>query len=364
MIFAGVIFKKRAGGRKWLQKGIKLLNREAYRQILNDGGPAEQSFNYHSFVLDLYQLTIDFLEKNNFTDIAQLKKRVQLGYNFLNYFNNLTECTPNIGDSDNGYAIAPRVAQTKKNIKKSDKIFKTFSDSGYTIIKNNKCFFCFNHGSLGMAPLYNHGHADALSIILSVYGKLFLIDPGTYQYNCAPKWRRYFKSTRAHNTVCIDDFDQAVQETGFIWSKPYSSELIEKLEKNNGMFITASHDGYKRLKDPITHCRKIHYDGALNFQITDSFEGSGSHEFELNYHFHPDVSLTKNGDGWIAVNDDVEMKIALLDKMDFTLHKGETTPVFGWFSKAYGEKQACSVLSCKVKTRDEKMIFKTEFLVS
>ena len=225
-------------------------------------------------------------------------------------------------------------------------------------------FFCFDHGPLGMAPLYNHGHADALSILFSVYGKPFLIDPGTYQYNGVPEWRRYFKSTRAHNTVVIDDMDQAVQETGFIWSRPYSSDLIEVREKNNEIFLTASHNGYKHLKNSIVHIRKIHYDGDLNFLVTDSFEGSESHEFELNYHFHPDVTLTKNGDYWAAVNDDVEIKIFLLDEMVFTLYRGETNPVFSWFSKAYGQKEATSVLSCKMKKLPKEMIFKTEFSIN
>ena len=66
----------------------------------------------------------------------------------------------------------------------------------------------------GMPPLYNHGHADALSITLSVGGKETLVDPGTYRYNGEPEFRKYFKGTRAHNTVTIDGLDQAVQETG------------------------------------------------------------------------------------------------------------------------------------------------------
>ena len=80
-----------------------------------------------------------------------------------------------------------------------------FKDSGYTIIKIiNNFTFTFDHGPLGMAPLYNHGHADALSITLSKDDRPILIDPGTYRYNGVPEWRRYFKGTRAHNTVTID----------------------------------------------------------------------------------------------------------------------------------------------------------------
>ena len=45
-----------------------------------------------------------------------------------------------------------------------------------------------------------HGHADALSFTLSVGGREFLIDPGTYAYHTQERWRQYFRGTAAHNT--------------------------------------------------------------------------------------------------------------------------------------------------------------------
>ena len=66
-------------------------------------------------------------------------------------------------------------------------------------------------GSFGLDPLYAHAHADALSFNLSYGGRQFLVDPGTYCYDWS-EWRRYFRSTAAHNTVRIDGLDQAVQD--------------------------------------------------------------------------------------------------------------------------------------------------------
>src|SRR5262249_62005662 len=76
-----------------------------------------------------------------------------------------------------------------------------------------------DHGPLGMAPGYGHGHADALSLSACVRGEGLLIDPGTYGYNLGEKWRRYFRSTRAHNTVTVDGLDQALQVGTFLWSR-------------------------------------------------------------------------------------------------------------------------------------------------
>ena len=65
LIFAGATFRNTKEGRDWLKTGKELLKKELHHQILDDGGPAEHSFNYHRFVLDLYGLAIDFLERNN-----------------------------------------------------------------------------------------------------------------------------------------------------------------------------------------------------------------------------------------------------------------------------------------------------------
>jgi hypothetical protein len=62
-VFAGAILKKTTEVGNWLQTGIRLLTNELPHQILNDGGPVEQSFNYHRFVLDLYWLWMNFIQK-------------------------------------------------------------------------------------------------------------------------------------------------------------------------------------------------------------------------------------------------------------------------------------------------------------
>ena len=74
-------------------------------------------------------------------------------------------------------------------------VYKSFPEAGYAVIRTPEILFTFDYGPLGMAPLYNHGHADALSITLSVNGDLLIVDPGTYAYNGVPEFRRYFKGT-------------------------------------------------------------------------------------------------------------------------------------------------------------------------
>ena len=54
------------------------------------------------------------------------------------------------------------------------------------------------HGFLSIAA---HAHADALAVEVRYNGVDVLADPGTYCYHGEPRWRSYFRSTLAHNTI-------------------------------------------------------------------------------------------------------------------------------------------------------------------
>jgi uncharacterized heparinase superfamily protein len=226
---------------------------------------------------------------------------------------------------------------------------QTFSDSGYTIVNDKKFVLTFDHGPLGLAPLYNHGHADALSITLSVDGQKMLVDPGTYRYNGETEFRKYFKGTRSHNTITIDGQDQAIQETGFIWSHAYKAELVQKENLNGVWLIQARHDGYTRYKRPVQHIRSLFIFDRTAIIIRDKFFGEGTHEFELNFHLYPDVNVSKCHDSWWNIhNHSAEIYMTVLDQNDFRVIKGEKSPIFGWFSPSYGLKCETSVLNISI----------------
>ena len=196
----------------------------------------------------------------------------------------------------------------------------TFPESGYTVIRGgNGLVLTFDHGPLGMAPLYNHGHADALSMTISVAGEQILVDPGTYRYNGVPEWRRYFKGTKVHNTVMIDGQDQAVLESSFIWSHPYKASLIRVSNDGGNPYIDAIHDGYTRLREPVTHRRVVDFCSDSLFLIKDSFSGKGWHKFELNFHLHPDATLLWKDKYSVIKKGMAELTITLLGGKKFRM---------------------------------------------
>lgn len=361
LVFAGSIFKSTKEGKAWLDRGYGLLKQELTHQILDDGGPAEQSLSYHRFVLDLYWLAVDLLEKNDLADCSAWKPRLIEGEKFLKAFTDALGNLPSIGDSDDGNAIASGVHPKRENDDfVESRPYINFPESGYTVIRAVNWFvLTFDHGPLGMAPLYNHGHADALSVNLSLAGEQILVDPGTYRYNGVPEWRRYFKGTRAHNTVTIDGEDQAIQKTGFIWSHPYNANLIRISGDSGTPHIEATHDGYTRLPEPVTHRRVVDFCSDSLLFIKDSFSGKGMHTFELNFHIHPDATLIWNDTYSVIKKGEAALSIVLLGGKRFCTACGQTTPPFGWYSPEYGVKVQSSVLSCKVYGASEQVSFVT-----
>ena len=352
LVVTGAVFQEDRRGREWLAAGVKWLEIESVHQILDDGGPVEQSWGYHRFVLDLFWYAVRFLEANGLGDCTQIKNRLVRGEEFINAFLSAGFRFPNFGDYDDGRVLGPGLAPVRGDATKEEGAnarlrCRTFPQSGYTLLRfEGTSALVLDHGPLGMPPLFNHGHADALSLLLVKNGAPILVDSGTFRYNNAFNWRRYFKSTRAHNTVTVDGLDQSEQVTGFVWGGPYQADLVRLEEKADRLVLEAAHSGYSRLKEPVRHHRQVAVLGGC-LAVRDFFDGSGRHEFELNFHFHPEADLRSGEGDWVVDLWGQTLHVFLATGGSLALAGGETEPALGWFSPAYGLRQPTRTLTCR-----------------
>ena len=348
LVYAGLLFPEMRHASDWYSLGITLLEEEATRQLLVDGGSVEQSMWYHAFVVDLYGLTLCLLDHHGrrvSEFVYDLYSRAQ---HFLTTFEQTGGKRPHIGDSDGGYALSPYLCLRTRSSATTlclEPATTTFKTSGYTrMIGRDHCetySMVFDHGPLGMGPCYGHGHADALALILQVGKHELLIDPGTYGYGVQSEWRQYFRGTSAHNTVTVDDIDQATQETAFLWSNPYECSIVRYETTSEGHFrILARHLGYFERKS-ITHWRGVLFRQTGEWQIWDYLEGSGTHELAL--HWHVGVDPIPHGSCYV-LNSGCHTLWLQVYGGDTTTHRGEIQPIRGWRSPSYGVKEPSTTI--------------------
>jgi hypothetical protein len=224
---------------------------------------------------------------------------------------------------------------------------RAFPSSGYYLLGDrfesvDEVRMLADAGPLGYLSIAAHGHADALSVVLSVAGHEVLVDPGTYAYHTEPQWRRYFRSTRAHNTVMVDDRDQSEQSGNFMWSRHANARVLEWRNEQGRQRFYAEHDGYRCLSDPATHRREIVYDELTRtFTIVDTIECEGTHQIKRHWHFaeslQPQVSA-REIDTRIPRYRVRVVSDGSVDQVEEL--RGGSAQQGGWVSRSFGSKES------------------------
>lgn len=202
-------------------------------------------------------------------------------------------------------------------------------------------------GPLGYQRIAAHGHADALSFTLSLGGREFLIDPGTYAYHTEGAWRQYFRGTSAHNTLRVDGQDQSLSGGNFLWLEKAQSHCDVWQSSPDEDVLEAWHDGYRRLADPVIHRRRIVVDkAARRIVIEDRLEMRGEHDIELFFHCGEQCQVEHLAAGYVLTNDSRSLLLRLprAANSSHRICRGELAPILGWVSRHFDQKEATTTL--------------------
>ncbi len=343
LIYAGTLFPEFPESRNWLNTGLMHLQQQVDSQILADGGNRERSFRYLLMIVDLCGLVVMLLKHHNQPTPETIKQGWLRGCRFLQSFADSPEHLPTVGDSDDGFALSRYLKLSWQHMaftSPSSASIKLFGPSGYSNIAGIPVHgsMLFHHGRLGITcGGFGHGHADALSVEWKWNDHCILTDPGTYCYQKDLRFRHYFRSTAAHNTIMIDGLDQAQQgeHTAFAWKDTYCARLIWHTTTSTGKIIAlAQHDGYADIG--IIHSRAIIYDSDFGWIVWDRIDGQGSHQLDMHWHIDVPVDVI---DQRIAMN--TQNGIWIIEIKDETpqlFYENESIPL-GWISRQFGARE-------------------------
>lgn len=368
--------------RRALERAAAALDAEAALQLLPDGAPAEQSPTYGAFTAE-FLLVCDRLGRDGPRPLSErTRERLSALSGFLLALSGPLGGCPRIGDDDEGrvltltlpepdYAenvarlIRPtpdRPARELRDLLPADPDplpvlgpvggLISFPDGGYTLLRGScggrDAAALLDHGPLGYLSIAAHGHADALSLLLSLDGRPVLIDPGTYLYHSGGAWRDWFRSTRAHNTLTIEGSDQSRMSGAFNWSSRARARRVEAGAQPPA--VIARHDGYLR-RFGAEHEREIRLTGE-GLLIRDRLIGDGARRGltgELTFQLPPelDAVLTENGPVLIRDPDGGDPIARLLPPPggEVRLHRGGQDRDGGWVSPRFGERVPATRIS-------------------
>ena len=392
LFIAGLVFRDRKRPVAWLETGAAILAEEAKNQFLDAGVHGELSSYYHCYALDFYLQSLILAEQNEYPFPSQIRQKVIGMLEFLMHLTRPDGSVPPLGDADGGRVLALQetdyhssrdalcvgaIVLDRPDLKyvsgafSEDALWFLGGDSwrrysclkieppretegiypaaGYAIQRSGwgelDSQLVFDFGGLGMFT-GGHAHADSLSFTLFGRGKELLADPGTFVYNCAPAWRNYFRSTRAHNTVTIDGSDQAESMGTFSWKTRISSRGSREVG-----YMEGEHDGYSRLG--VNHRRRVIYLPPGYWIITDEFRGSGTHTFDFHYHFGPKLGIAglwQEQSEVVTEDAATGLLLGLYASLPLKaeLINGQAEPIGGWVSQGYGEKRPSKSLRARI----------------
>lgn len=395
MFFLGTLYPQMPGAVRWKNEGWKIVLHEAERQVRPDGVYFEQSLYYHVYALDFF-LYARLLASSNDIPIPATFDAILL--RMLSVVEALAQAGPpeGFGDDDGGRLFDARLNRTENmtdplalgllTYKRKDLaaallteesiwIFgecavaelagtkypatatsAAFSDGGLYILadagtngpgadsQKSRQLLMIDAGPQGVGRS-GHGHADALSLRLTMNGSRWLVDSGSGVYiSQDPADRNALRGTSAHNTMLVDGKDQAVPSEPFSWTDIPTTRAEDWITGRTFTYFSGSHNGYAGLADPVTHRRcvlRVHpgTDGGI-WLVRDVATGAAEHDLELRWHFSSDLTLHQNGASEIvASRSDAEQSALRLiwpvsTPWRVTIAKSQISPAYGCYDDA------------------------------
>jgi uncharacterized heparinase superfamily protein len=391
----GLMFPEFQLAARWRQRGLALLYREVRAQVCADGVHGERVTHYQRAIAgELLELLV-LLERNDCSIPADVIAALGRMLEFELWATKPGGLIPLFGDSGledshtrfsaatagpawlgredlkrPGHALAePEIWLLGQGTvqrfqswpaRPEALLSRAFPVGGYYVMRQGEAdaatYLVVDAAPFGYPPVPVHGHADALNIEVHAYGQDFLVDPGVYATWAPSQWRNFFRGTRAHNTVVVDDQDQSLLVGTRRVYRPAQVTVHRWCSEAHFDLLDASHNGYERLPQPITHRRLIIFAKPAYWLVFDWLEGVGEHTFDLLFHFVPGLTVTLSGaaaaaqvrsDGGPVLN---VVPVSPVPPQAEVI-AGAVDPIQGWTALYSGQKEPAPVLRYRLLGR-------------
>jgi hypothetical protein len=407
LLFLGTLYPQFPRAAHWREFAWKIVVHEANRQVRPDGVYFEQALHYHVYALDFF-LYARLLRARNGMEIPAAYDAV-VG-RMLDVVAALAQAGPaeGFGDDDGGRLWNPRRNRTEHmtdplalgaviysrdfsaaqlteeaiwlfgsrcvNVLSQKPQRQTttpapvrsvaFRDGGLFVLADHVLAdhvladsepyaqaLVVDAGPQGMGRA-GHGHADALSLRLAMDGRRWLVDAGSGVYISEdPVNRNAFRGTGAHNTLRVDQLDQAVPDGPFSWTHIPATAAEKWIAGKTFTYFVGSHTGYARLPDPVMHRRHILQIAGGVCLVRDIALGRSEHEIDIRWHFASDLEVRRVGARSVEISEagaargegGARLSLIMPEEASWPAAMDITTTTV---SPAYGAFQSAPLVQC------------------
>lgn len=325
LLWAGCFFAEEAA-RRWHSIGRELLEKQLKEQILDDGMHYERSPAYHA------QVCSDLLECVYVLDgyeVSGLNDRLTRMLDALADVTHPDGAVSLFNDGGLNMSRSPqsiqRVARDLLGFTACKRRCITLPSAGYYGYRTEREFFLTDCGRIGPDHFPAHAHGDILAFEWSLDGYRIVVDAGVSEYHPG-SWREYSRSTRAHNTVALEEHDQCEFWKSFRVGRR-ANVICHLYECNRLRFrMDGEHDGYTRLEGKPVHRRFIRSSGS-RLVIRDKISAGAGQQAVARVMFHPECEVISDGRA-ISITRR-EVNVTLMTSYPFSLETGWWMPDFG-----------------------------------
>ena len=406
----GLAFPEFSESRQWVRQGRRVLEATLPTQFHADGGSVEQSTFYHHATLGFYMLSAVLGRRHGEEFGDRTWSAIERGLEFSIALTQPNGRVPSIGGADDGkpirlehlpfwdfrpyhaigavlfrrpdfkaaagrfwedalWVLGPRAQQQFAELAAELPVTsRILPHSGYSVFRSSWSedadYVCFDCGpqAAGLrqddVPSAAHGHADCLSVVVTLAGQPVLVDPGFFCYNGAPDWEVYFRKTGAHNTILVDGRDQARHISKMDWTRTYTPRFEGSAPDASVGWARGSHDGYARSDGGVVHRRTVWLRPGGYVVIYDELTGQPGHSACANFQFAPGVLALESGESAVFA-DRFELAWTCSVAVTARVIDDGTNPSGGWIAPSLGVRKRAPKLQLDFPLSEGRVVLLT-----
>ena len=383
IFLAGVVFPEFERAAAWRAFALDGTLANVQADLLPDGVHCELSTDYHHLALRNWLLVRTLAADNGHAVPAGFDRALERALEFSLHVHQPGGSMPSLSDGD-VRGFLPLLALGASLFGREDLRHVAtlgregappalrvahFPDAGYHVVRSDwdsplAQHLVFDCGPLGEG---NHGHFDALSFELAGFGRPLVVDPARYTYSEATSaqdpcnWRVHFRSTAAHNTVCVDGLNQTrylprpVKDAtrhapGSVRHKISGPAPDTRLvEARSGDRLDLLHGRCASHEYDAVHERCIVFVERRYWIVADWLRAASEHDYALSFQ----LGATAQGRTVLhAGGDGVRLASPQLVAAQPARAGQHAALAPGWVSRRYGHKDSAPVLRTTQRARD------------